>query len=72
MRRLPLRLRRLFFLAILAFTVASASPAPVESTHLKLIVGLTDDTAKWMSKQEGIVGVHKDLRLMAVRLTLPW
>jgi len=37
-----------------------------------MIVGVTDDTAKWMNRQEGIVGVHKDLRLMAVRLTLPW
>jgi hypothetical protein len=35
-------------------------------------VGVTDDTAKWMTRQEGIVGVHRDLRLMAVRVTLPW
>jgi hypothetical protein len=67
-----LRLLRLFSLAAFAFAVASASPAPVESTHLKMIVGLTDDTAKWMNRQEGIVGVHKDLRLMAVRVTVPW
>lgn len=67
-----MRFPRLFFLAALAFAVASASPAPVESTHLKMIVGVTDDTAKWMNRQDGIVGVHKDLRLMAVRVTLPW
>ena len=55
-----------------AATSAAVWPAPVESTHLKLIVGVTDDTAKWMTRQEGIVGVHRDLRLMAVRVTVPW
>jgi hypothetical protein len=44
----------------------------VESTHLKIIVGVTDDTAKWMVRQDGIAGVHRDLRLMAVRVTIPW
>jgi hypothetical protein len=63
---------RLLVLALLAFAVAAAAPRPVESTHLKLIVGVTDDTAKWMSRQDGIVGVHRDLRLMAVRVTVPW
>jgi hypothetical protein len=52
--------------------VATASPRAVLSTHLKLIVGATDDTAKWMVRQDGIVGVHRDLRLMAVRVTIPW
>jgi hypothetical protein len=56
----------------LVLAVAAARPAPAESTHLKLIVGVTDDTAKWMTRQEGIVGVHHDLRLMAVRVTIPW
>src|SRR5437588_5112407 len=56
----------------LAFGVAAARPAPVGSTHLKMIVGVTDDTAKWMTRQDGIVGVHRDLRLMAVRVTVPW
>jgi hypothetical protein len=28
-----------------------------------MIVGVTDDTAKWMNRQDGIVGVHRDLRL---------
>jgi hypothetical protein len=66
------RLLRLILLATCAFVVASASPKPGESTHLKLIVGVTDDTAKWMRHQDGIVGVHRDLRLMAVRVTVPW
>lgn len=51
---------------------AAAAPTRVESTHLKIIVGVTDDTAKWMVRQDGIVGVHRDLRLMAVRVTVPW
>jgi hypothetical protein len=59
-------------LVVLAFTVVAAAPRPVESTHLKIIVGVTDDTAKWMGRQDGIVGVHRDLRLMAVRVTGPW
>ena len=56
----------------IAFAIAGASARPAESTHLKMIVGLTDDTAKWMARQEGVVGVHRDLRLMAVRVTVPW
>jgi hypothetical protein len=56
----------------LALGVVAARPASAESTHLKLIVGVTDDTAKWMTRQDGIVGVHRDLRLMAVRVTIPW
>ena len=63
---------RLLLLASIAFSVGAAAPAPVESTHLKMIVGVTDDTAKWMTRQDGIVGVHRDLRLMAVRVTIPW
>jgi hypothetical protein len=66
------RLLRLLLLAGLACVLAAASPRPVESTHLKIIVGVTDDTAKWLARQEGIVGVHKDLRLMAIRVTIPW
>jgi hypothetical protein len=63
---------RLFLLVVLAFTVTVAAPPPVESTHLKIIVGVTDDTAKWLNRQDGIVGVHRDLRLMAVCVTVPW
>jgi hypothetical protein len=62
-----------FALALgVAVFIATASPHAVQSTHLKLIVGVTDDTAKWMVRQDGIVGVHRDLRLMAVRVTIPW
>jgi hypothetical protein len=67
--RYPLRI---LLLGALAFTIVGASSRPAESTHLKMIVGLTDDTAKWMAHQDGVVGVHRDLRLMAVRVTIPW
>ena len=67
-----MKLLRLLGLALLVFLVGAATPRAEESTHLKMIVGVTDDTAKWMSRQEGIVGVHRDLRLMAVRVTIPW
>jgi hypothetical protein len=67
-----LRLLRLVLPLAFVCLIAAARPAPVESTHLKIIVGVTDDTAKWMVRQDGIVGVHRDLRLMAVRVTLPW
>ena len=63
---------RLFLALGVAFVLAAVSPHGVESTHLKIIVGVTDDTAKWMVRQDGIVGVHRDLRLMAVRVTIPW
>jgi hypothetical protein len=63
---------RLFLALGVAFLVAAVSPHAVKSTHLKIIVGVTDDTAKWMVRQDGIVGVHRDLRLMAVRVTIPW
>lgn len=67
-----MRLLRLGVLATFAFLLAAAAPRPAATTHLKLIVGVTDDTAKWMNRQDGIVGVHRDLRLMAVRVTIPW
>ena len=60
--RYPLRI---LLLGLFAFAIAGAAARPAESTHLKMIVGLTDDTAKWMARQDGVVGVHRDLRLMA-------
>jgi hypothetical protein len=67
--RYPLRI---LLLGTVAIAVVGASARPAEPNHLKMIVGLTDDTGKWMARQDGVVGVHRDLRLMAVRVTLPW
>jgi hypothetical protein len=41
-----LRLLSPTLVVVLALGVAAARPAPAESNHLKLIVGVTDDTAK--------------------------
>jgi hypothetical protein len=71
--RAPVRhVLRLLLALEVACLLAAAAPHAAESTHLKIIVGVTDDTAKWMVRQDGIVGVHRDLRLMAVRVTIPW
>src|SRR4051794_22575469 len=63
---------RIVLIGAIACAIAGAGARPADSTHLKLIVGVTDDTAKWMARQDGVVGVHRDLRLMAVRVTIPW
>src|SRR5262249_60291151 len=68
----PLRHAPRLFLALgVAALLAAVSARGAETTHLKIIVGVTDDTGKWMVRQDGIVGVHRDLRLMAVRGTVP-
>jgi hypothetical protein len=67
-----LRPLRILLLVAIATAVAGATAQRADPTHLKIIVGVTDDTAKWMVRQEGVVGVHRDLRLMAVRVTVPW
>ena len=62
--RLLLALERSAFLAMAAFPTAG-SP-----THLKSSSGSpTTRRSGW--RQDGIVGVHRDLRLMAVRVTVP-
>jgi hypothetical protein len=63
---------RLFLALAVAVLCAATLTRAADSTHLKMIVGVTDDTAKWMVRQDGIVAVHRDLRLMAVRVTIPW
>jgi hypothetical protein len=71
MRRL-LRALRLPLAALCTCVVAGASAPAGEPNHLKLIVGVTDDTAKWLVRPDSIVAFHRDLRLMAVRVTVPW
>jgi hypothetical protein len=43
---------------------ASAAPG--------LLVGVDDDTVKWLAKPFGLLGVNRDLGLDAVRVTIPW
>jgi hypothetical protein len=37
-----------------------------------LLVGIDDDTIKWMTRPNGVVGVNRDLGLDALRVTVPW
>lgn len=71
MRRL-IRALRILVAVLAACAVAGMFAPAAETTHLKMIVGVTDDSAKWMARPDGIVSFYRDLRLMAVRVTLPW
>ena len=66
------RCARTLFAALAICALAGAVAPAAEPTHLKLIVGVTDDTAKWLVRADPIVAFHKDLHLMAVRVTVPW
>jgi len=47
----------------------AVAPARAESG---LLVGVDDDTAKWMARPNGLVATYDDLGLGAVRVTIPW
>jgi len=49
--------------------IASASTAPADR---RLVVGVDDDTAKWMARPNGLLATYRDLGLGAVRVTIPW
>ena len=53
-------------LAALCCCVANASAGT------GLLVGLDDDTIKWLAKPNGVVGVNRDLGVDALRITLQW
>ena len=38
----------------------------------RLIVGVDDDTAKWLVRPDGLVGVNRDLGIGAMRIMVPW
>jgi hypothetical protein len=54
----------LVLVAALAPGRAAAAPG--------LLIGVDDDTAKWLTRPNGIVAVDRDLGLGAVRITIPW
>jgi hypothetical protein len=37
-----------------------------------LFVGFDDDTLKWLSRPNGVVGVNRDLGVNVIRITIPW
>src|SRR2546428_1747275 len=51
---------------VMAVGVAPALAGP------GLLVGVDDDTIKWLGKPNGVVGVNRDLGLGAMRVMLPW
>jgi hypothetical protein len=56
--------------ALLCAASLAAPGAARAGNHL--IVGVDDDTIKWLVRPAGILGVDSDLGLDAVRLTIPW
>jgi hypothetical protein len=58
---------RPLLLVLLALACASSARAGTG-----LLVGIDDDTVKWLAKPNGIVGVNRDLGVDAVRITLDW
>ena len=57
------------FVSIL-FAVLALAPAASASPGLRL--GFDDDTLKWMTRPDGVVGVHHDLGVRTTRITIPW
>ena len=45
-------------------TVGAAGP--------RMLLGVDDDTAKWISRPDGVVGVNRDLGVGAMRIMVPW
>jgi len=54
----------LVFCALLAPARALAAPG--------LLVGIDDDTAKWLVRPNGLHSVYRDLGVGAVRVSIPW
>ena len=46
--------------------------APAASASPGLRLGFDDDTLKWMTRPNGVVGVHRDLGVTTTRITIPW
>ena len=56
-------------LAVLCATLLAAHAAAAQPG---LLVGVDDDTVKWIARPNGLVSVDRDLGLGAVRVTIPW
>jgi hypothetical protein len=51
---------------------AHAAAPPTSRPGSSPLVGVDDDTAKWMTRPDGLIAKYRDLGLDAVRLTIPW
>jgi hypothetical protein len=45
---------------------------PVGATGPRLLLGVDDDTAKWVARPDGLVAVNRDLGIGAMRIMVPW
>ena len=50
--------------------VLALSPTAAAAPGLRL--GFDDDTLKWMTRPNGVIGVHRDLGVHTTRITIPW
>ncbi len=60
---------RPFVVAAVLFVLAC--PATAHAGR-NLFVGFDDDTIKWMSRPNGVIGVDRDLGVHVIRITIPW
>jgi hypothetical protein len=70
LRRVQWR-RGLLLLFCVVVVAASAHVSPARAVP-GLLVGVDDDTVKWMARPNGLVTTYRDLGLDAVRVTIPW
>jgi hypothetical protein len=59
-------------LATLAALLASLVCAAAAHAGPGLIVGVDDDTIKWLTRPNGVVGVNRDLGVGALRVSIDW
>lgn len=57
---------------LLPVVLAVLALAPAASASPGLRLGFDDDTLKWMTRPNGVVGVHRDLGVQTTRITIPW
>jgi len=57
--------------AVVAFCVLLSCQS-VGATGPRLLLGVDDDTAKWLTRPDGLVGVDRDLGIGAMRIMVPW
>jgi hypothetical protein len=61
--------RRLCALAVASALLGGAAPATAAPG---LLVGVDDDSVKWLGRPDGVLNVHRDLGLNTVRVTIAW
>src|SRR5207245_3192821 len=66
----PLRLLSVSRLVPAVLAVLALAPTASASPNLRL--GFDDDTLKWMTRPNGVVGVQHDLGVRTTRITIPW